>query len=68
MDISYTDNFSFPKLDDGAGNWGAVTNGVFEDIDKLLYEARNPIVDRDGNILVNRINGNVVLQRYNLSA
>ena len=36
MTISYTTNFEFPMLDDGAGNSGAVINGVLETIDCLL--------------------------------
>jgi len=36
MSISYTTNFRFPLLDDGASNWGAVINGVLQDIDKEL--------------------------------
>ena len=36
MTISYTTNFEFPMLDDGAGNSGAVINGVLETIDQVL--------------------------------
>ncbi|MCK9520872.1 MAG: hypothetical protein M0R74_17885 [Dehalococcoidia bacterium] len=43
MTIAYTDNFHFPLLDDGAGNSGAVMNGVLEDMDRILYEANNPL-------------------------
>lgn len=47
MTISYTDNFNFPLLDDGAGNSGAVLNGILEDIDTHLSGVQNPLCYAD---------------------
>lgn len=44
MAISYTDNFRFPLLDVGSDGWDAVMNGMLIDVDKLLAEARNPLI------------------------
>ena len=44
MTTSYTDNFSFPLLDSGSDGWDAVMNGMLVDVDKLLAEARNPLI------------------------
>lgn len=44
MAISYTTNFKWAKLDDAGQNWGAVWNGVLEDLDLYLAEARNPLI------------------------
>lgn len=43
--VAYTENFNFPLLDDGAGNAGAVMNGVLLDIDSLL--GRSIVVNND---------------------
>lgn len=47
MAVQYTDNFNWPLLDDGTGNWGAVFNGVLTDLDLWLAEARNPLIWED---------------------
>jgi len=49
MTVSYTTNFNFPKADDGCENWMAIWNGIADDIDRLLAEARDPLIwDDDG--------------------
>lgn len=63
MTISATTNFNFPLLDDAAENAGAVINGVLTDIDKLLAEARDPACTRSGEILFDRVSGNIILNR-----
>ena len=48
MAISYTPHFNFPLHEDGGKNWGAIINGVFEDIDLYLAEIQNPLsIDDD---------------------
>jgi hypothetical protein len=37
MTVQYTDNFNFPLAPDTTENWGAVINGVLEDIDALIH-------------------------------
>lgn len=59
MAISYTDNFSFPLLDSGSDGWSAVINGMITDLDRLMAEARNPLI-WDGNTS-GRIDGSEVL-------
>ena len=44
MATTYTDNFSFPLLGSGSADWDAVINGMMEKLDKLLAEARNPLI------------------------
>lgn len=50
-EISKTTNFEFPLLDNGGENAGAVNNGVYIDIDRLLAEARDPL-SYDDELLV----------------
>jgi len=65
MAIALTDNFGFPLPDTGAGgtdatsNWGAVMNGMMVKVDRLLAEARNPLI-WDGNT-TGRIDGAEIL-------
>jgi len=47
MAISYTDNFNFPLLDSGSGGWDATFNGMLVDMDRLMAEARNPLIWED---------------------
>ena len=47
MTISYTDNFQFPLLDTGSGNWGAGINGMLETVDRVLGESANPLIWED---------------------
>ena len=44
MTISYTDNINFPLLEAGSDGWDAVINGMLVDVDRLLAEARNPLI------------------------
>lgn len=44
MAISYTDNFRFPLLDAGSDGWDAVMNGMLVEVDRLLAEARSPLI------------------------
>jgi len=37
MTVQYTDNFSFPLAPDTTENWGAIINGVLEDLDALIH-------------------------------
>ena len=64
MAISFTINFLFPKLDTGASNWGAGFNGALETIDIEIFQAQNPIVNRNGDIMVSILNGNVIQKRF----
>ena len=64
MAISYTDNFSFPLLDSKAKNWGAVINGILEDLDIELYKAQHPIVNRSAEIMVSIVNGMVIKKQF----
>ena len=56
MTISYTDNFNFPLLGTGSDGWAAIINGMITDLDRLMAEARNPLVwedDSDDHLLLN---------------
>lgn len=59
MATSYTDNFSFPLLEAGSDGWDAVMNGMLTDLDKLLAEARDPLIWDDNT--AGRIDGSEVL-------
>ena len=47
MTISYTTNFSFPLLESGSDGWDAVMNGMLVEVDRLLAEARSPLIWED---------------------
>lgn len=50
MSITYTPESKFPLMDNGSGNWGAVINGVFTQLDKgveLTLVAGETIVAND---------------------
>ncbi len=47
MTIAYTDNFNFPLISAGSDGWDAVINGMLTDLDKLMAEARNPLIWED---------------------
>ena len=67
MAISYTTNFALAKLDTGSSNWGAVTNADKDVIDRELKAAQSPLVSLINNqILISRLNGEIVLQHYQL--
>ena len=51
-------------LDDGGGNWGAVINGVLEDVDRELYSAQHPVVNMSGEIFVSRRTGEIVCKGF----
>lgn len=56
MAISYTHNFNFPLLDSGSDGWAATINGMITDLDRLMAEARNPLIweyDSDDHLLLN---------------
>ena len=65
MAMQYTGNFNLPYGDECYRNWGAVWNGIAIDIDKLLKEARSPIINRQGTVLSSRVTGKVIFNRYN---
>ena len=67
MTISYTTNFLLPKLSDGGGNWGAVFNAMLDTVDLETKAAQSPLVSLIFNqTLINRLNGEIVLQHYQL--
>ncbi len=67
MATSFTDNFGLPKLDTGSSNWGAVANGAMETIDIEMKAAQSPLVSLlNDQILISRLNGEIVLQHYQL--
>ncbi len=58
MATSYTENFSFPLLESGSGGWDATINGMLVDMDRLMAEARNPLIwendnDNEDHLLLN---------------
>jgi hypothetical protein len=65
MAIAYTDNFSFPLLADAIENWGAVFNGIITKMDRELYKAQHPLINRHGNIMVSVNQRTVIKRQYN---
>lgn len=59
MTISYTTYFNWPLADDAGENWGAIFNGILEDLDLALAEARDPLIWDDNT--AGRIDGSEVL-------
>lgn len=59
MATSYTTYFNFPMLEAGSDGWDAVINGMIVTIDKLLAEARDPLIWDDNTS--GRIDGSEVL-------
>jgi len=43
MTVQYTNNFHFPLAPDTTENWGAIINGVLEDLDALLETMGVPL-------------------------
>lgn len=64
MTISYTENFNFPLADDACENWGAIFNGVLEDLDIETKAAQTPIMLTSGELVVSRRLGEVILKHY----
>lgn len=65
MTISYTENFNWPLADDACENWGAIFNGVLEDLDQEMKASQTPIMLTSGEILISkRLNGQVILKHY----
>jgi hypothetical protein len=65
MAISYTTNFNWPMSGDAGENWGAIWNGVVEDLDIEVKAAQNPIVLTTGEIVISmRLGGAVILRHY----
>jgi len=52
MTIAYTENYLFPLLDTGSGNWGAGVNGMLETVDRVIAEASNPLTWDDTELLI----------------
>lgn len=44
MATSYTEFFNLPLLEAGSDGWDATMNGMITKIDKLLAEARSPLI------------------------
>jgi len=44
MATSYSTYFNFPLLEAGSDGWDAAMNGMIVDLDKLLAEARSPLI------------------------
>ncbi len=67
MTTTFTDNFLLGKLDTGSSNWGSVANGNINTIDLELKAAQSPLVSLlFDQILISRLNGEIVLQHYQL--
>lgn len=67
MAITFTPNFLLPLLSDGSNNWGAVVNGAMETLDREIKAAQSPLVSLlNDQILISRLNGEIVLQHYQL--
>ena len=64
MTISYTENFNWPLADDVCENWGAIFNGVLEDLDIELKAAQTPIILTSGELLISLRLGEVILKHY----
>lgn len=64
MTISYTDNFNWPLPDDVCENWGAIFNGVLEDLDREMKAAQTPIVLTSGELLISMRLREVMLKHY----
>lgn len=64
MAISYTDNFNFPLVDDACQNWGAIWNGVMQDLDVEMKAAQTPIILMNGQVVVSMRLREVVLKHY----
>ena len=62
MTVQYTDNFNFPLAPDTTENWGAIINGVFEDLDQLLWQNRNQVVTLTGDLVVSRMQGQTIIR------
>ena len=59
MATSYSTYFNFPLLEAGSDGWDAVMNGMIVDLDKLLAEARSPLIWDDN--VSGRIDGGDIL-------
>ena len=59
MATSYSTYFNFPLLEAGSDGWDATMNGMIVDLDKLLAEARSPLIWDDNT--AGRIDGSEVL-------
>lgn len=64
MAISYTTNFNWPLHDDAGENWGAIFNGVLEDLDIETKAAQTPIISTREEIIISKRLGEVVLKHY----
>ena len=45
MAVQYTDNFNFPLAPDTTENWGAIINGVLEDLDALIHSCERCVAE-----------------------
>lgn len=59
MATSYTEFYNFPLLEAGSDGWDATINGMLVKLDKLLEEARSPLI-WDENV-AGRIDGGDIL-------
>ncbi len=67
MATTFTDNFLLPMPSTGSSNWGAASNGAMETIDREVKAAQSPLVSLlNDQILISRLNGEIVLQHYQL--
>lgn len=65
MSISYTTNFRFPIADDACENWGAIFNGVLEDIDIEIKAAQTSIISTREEVIISKRLREIVLKHYN---
>lgn len=63
--MSETSNFGLTYMTDGQASAYLVVNEALLNIDKAMKENRSIICNRDGEILFDRITGDVILNRYN---
>lgn len=67
MSTSFTLNFLWAKHDTGASNWGATYNAVLNSMDIELKASQSPLVSLlFDQVLISRLNGEIVLQHYQL--
>jgi hypothetical protein len=63
--MSETSNFGLTYITDGQASAYLVVNEALLKIDKALKENRSIMCTRDGEILFDRITGEVILDRFN---
>lgn len=63
--MDYTTNFRLAQPEGGGSNSGTAMNGSMTIIDKVLKENRSILCTREGDILFDRVSGDVILDRFN---